>query len=247
MTARRTIGVLGGMGPLATADLYQKIIAATPAQRDQDHLHVIIDADPTVPDRTAALLHGGPDPTPWLVAGARRLAAAGADFIVIPCNTAHAFLGTIRDAVPIPILSMVDETAAALAALLPPGAPAGILATAGTVAVGLYQTALAAVGLDARVPSPEAQTHVDAAIAAVKAGDLSRASTDRALRAAQELVDRGARALVAACTELPLILRPEDVPVPLVDPTAVLAQAAVRVARDARVPLEGGTPHAVRP
>lgn len=246
MTTKRTIGVLGGMGPLATADLYRKIIEATPARRDQDHLHVIIDADPSVPDRTEALLHGGPDPTPWLIAGAQRLEGAGASFIVIPCNTAHAFLGAVRDAVAIPIISMIDETAAEVAALLPRGAAAGILATSGTVSAGLYQNALAAAGLRALVPSPDAQAQVMAAIAAVKAGDLSRATTEKALVAAYELIEQGAGALLAACTELPLILQPNDIPVPLIDPTAVLARAAVREALAARSLPEGVTPDAIR-
>jgi len=130
--------------------------------------------------------------------------------------------------------------------LLPPGAAAGILATAGTVRAGLYQDALAAAGLRALVPGPDAQAQVTAAIAAVKAGDLSRATTEKALVAAQELIERGAGALLAACTELPLILHPSDVSVPLIDPTAVLARAAVRAARDARSLPEGVTPDAVR-
>src|SRR5690606_23023618 len=102
METKPIVGILGGMGPLATADLYRKIIEVTPATRDQDHLHVIIDADPTVPDRTQALLHGAEDPTPWLVAGARRLESAGASFIVIPCNTAHAFLDRLLPEISVP-------------------------------------------------------------------------------------------------------------------------------------------------
>src|SRR5204862_453702 len=108
----RIVGILGGMGPLATADLYRKIILATPAGRDQDHLHVIIDADPSVPDRSAALRGEAPDPTPWLLRGARRLEAAGAAFIAVPCNTAHAFLPALRPQLAIPILATIEEFAA---------------------------------------------------------------------------------------------------------------------------------------
>lgn len=231
MSGKRIVGVLGGMGPLATVDLYRKIIEATPARRDQDHLHVIIDADPEVPDRTEALLRGGQDPTPWLLAGAKRLAAAGADFIVVPCNTAHAFLPRVQPHVAIPLLSMIDETAA-MAASIAPDATIGILATEGTIAAGLYQAAFTAKGLRPLVPSAEGQRHVSAAIAAVKAGETGRATTEVLLIAARELIEQDAGALVAACTELPLVLHQSDLPIStsLIDPTDVLARAAVRTA-----------------
>lgn len=230
MAERLVIGVLGGMGPLATVDLYRKIIEATPATRDQEHLHVIIDADPSVPNRTEALLYGGPDPTPWLIAGARRLAGAGASFIVVPCNTAHAFLPQVQATVAVPFLNMIDETADRLAEMLPPGATVGILATAGTVAAGLYHRALSERGLRAIAPPEDEQAQVSAAIAAVKAGQVGRATSELALGPALGLVRSGARAVVAACTELPLVLRADDLPVPLIDPTRVLAEAAVAVA-----------------
>ncbi len=235
MAERQVIGVLGGMGPLATVDLYRKIIEATPATRDQEHLHVIIDADPSVPDRTEALLHGGPDPTPWLIASARRLASAGASFIVMPCNTAHAFLPRVQPEIAIPFLSMIDETADRLAEALPAGATVGILATAGTIASGLYHRALAERGLRAMSPPEDEQALVSRAITAVKAGKLGRSTTELVLGPALELARRGAQAVVAACTELPLALRAEDVPVPLIDPTRVLAEAAVAVALGQRL------------
>lgn len=244
MTSKRIVGVLGGMGPLATVDLYRKIIEATPAARDQDHLHVIIDADPRIPDRTEALLHGGADPTPLLIAAARRLAAAGVDFIVMPCNTAHAFLPRLRDEIPVPFVSMIEQAAHAAAAVVPPGSTVGILATEGTIAAGLYQDALHAANLHPIVPDAANQTHVTAAIAAVKAGRVGKDVTSEVLLAASHLVERGARALLAACTELPIVLGPEDVPVPLIDPTAVLAQAAVRAATDAAGPRPEPQPEA---
>ena len=133
----RIIGILGGMGPLATADLYTKIIRATPATRDQEHLHVIIDADPTVPDRSAFLRGLGPDPMPKLTAGAERLERIGAAFIAIPCNTAHAFLPALRGRVGIPILDMVAETAVRVRRDHPSARRVGILATQGTIESGL--------------------------------------------------------------------------------------------------------------
>ncbi len=230
--SRRTIGILGGMGPLATADLYTKIIRATPARTDQEHVPVMIHADPTVPDRTAALLHGGEDPLPWLIHGAENLARAGADFVVIPCNTAHAFLDEIRAACPIPIVDMIDESAGAVAALSGHITQAGILATSGTVAANLYQTALGRHGLQPRVPDDAHQALVMETIVQVKAGTIDAHTVDPVLRAAGWLEEGGAGALLAACTELPVVLHQNLVHVPLIDPTDVLAHAAVRLATD---------------
>lgn len=232
----RIVGILGGMGPLATADLYRKIILATPAARDQDHLHVVIDADPSVPDRTAALRGEAPDPTPWLLRGARRLEAVGVAFIVVPCNTAHAFLPTVRPHVAIPILDMIAETAARVHADFPAARRVGVLATRGTVESGLYHRALAAEGLEAITPDAAAQDRlVGAAIAAVKAGDTSAAVGMLVVEAGRGLVAAGAEVLLAACTELPLVLTAANSPAPLLDPTQALAEAAVREALAAPV------------
>ncbi len=226
---RRTIGILGGMGPLATADLYTKIIQATPANSDQEHLPVIIHADPSVPDRTAALLSGGEDPTPWLVRGASNLASAGAEFIVMPCNTAHAFIEQVQDECPIPIVNMIDEAAREVQSLVPRGASAGILATGGTVAAGLYQSALERHGLQYLTPGADGQSLVMETIRRVKAGKIDPETVQPVLAAVRELEDAGAAALLAACTELPVVLRQDLAGVPLIDPTDVLARAAVRI------------------
>ncbi|MCA1705022.1 MAG: amino acid racemase, partial [Actinobacteria bacterium] len=101
--SKLTVGVLGGMGPLATAEFMRLLVASTPAKRDQEHLHVIVDSNPMIPNRTAALLHGGEDPTPMLVESARLLESAGAEILAMPCNTAHCFLADIQAAVSIPV------------------------------------------------------------------------------------------------------------------------------------------------
>jgi aspartate racemase len=230
--SRRTIGILGGMGPLATADLYQKIIQATPAHRDQEHLPVIIYADPAVPDRTAALLADGEDPTPWLIRGSLKLAEAGAAFIVIPCNTAHAFLDQVQPECPVPIVNMIDEAARVVAERAPDAASAGILATSGTLAAGLYQQALQRLGLQHLVPDDEAQALVMETIAHVKAGEIDEHTAKPAQLAAHQMERAGAGALLAACTELPVVLHQQLVRVPLIDPTDVLARAAVRISTD---------------
>ena len=235
----RIIGILGGMGPLATADLYTKIILATPATRDQEHLHVIIDADPTVPDRSAFLRGLGPDPLPKLTAGARRLEQIGASFIAIPCNTAHAFVPALRERVGIPIIDMVAETAASVRRAHPQVRRVGILATQGTIEIGLYHAALRAEGLEPLHPGPDDQDQlVTAAIAAVKAGDTGPEVGALLAEAGRRLAGAGAEVLLAACTEIPLALTPVMVPVPLIDPTQVLAEAAIREA--GAVPVGAG-------
>jgi aspartate racemase len=229
----RIVGILGGMGPLATADLYQKIIMATPAKCDQEHLHVVIEADPSIPDRSAFLHGDGPDPLPALTQGANRLAAAGVAFIAIPCNTAHAFLPQLRARVATPFLDMVAETAERVRVDHPATRRVGILATAGTVRMGLYHAALRERGLEPLHPDARAQELVRAAIAAVKAGDTGPAVGAWLVEASQSLIADGAEVLLAACTELPLVLTQGMLTVPLLDPTQVLAEAAVREGRAA--------------
>jgi aspartate racemase len=240
---RAVIGILGGMGPLATADLYTKIIERTEAASDQEHIPVVMHADPRVPDRTAALLRGGEDPTPWLVRGAQALAAQGATFIVMPCNTAHAFLPRVQPDVERPFLSMIDAAADAVVRELPEARTVGLLATNGTIASEIYQRALRQRGLETLVPDDETQAErVLAAIAAVKAGQYGREPTALLAEAAEGLVARGAEALLAACTEIPIVLRARDVSVPLIDATAELAQAAVETARHLDEAARAGTP-----
>ncbi|HKV43223.1 MAG TPA: amino acid racemase [bacterium] len=232
------VGVLGGMGPLATADFYRKLVHLTPARTDQDHLRVIIDSNPKIPDRTAALRGEGPDPTPALVATARALERAGVDLIAIPCNSAHAFLPAVRQSVRVPVLDIMAEVAAAAAALTPRPQAAGLLATAGTVETRLYHRALAARGIDVVDATPPEQARVAAAIGAVKAGDLGPAVREHVRAVAAALTARGAQVIVLGCTEIPMVTDPGELPVPVLDGTEILAAAAVRDALSADRPAE---------
>lgn len=230
MTARKTIGVIGGMGPAATAEFFRRLVEATEAARDQDHLHVLIDSDPTIPDRTLALVADGPSPAPELVRIARRLEAMGADLLVMPCNTAHAFALEVARSVRVPLVSWVAEAVAHVAAHEVQPARAGVLATSGTIVSGVYQAALAAAGIEAVVPTPREQTDVMDAIYGLKGGDPVQPGVARTLAA---LVDRGAEVILLACTELPWLgLSGADVPI--VDPADVVARRVVALA--------GGTP-----
>ena len=226
---RPIVGILGGMGPAATADLYAKIIAATPATRDQEHLHVVIWADPAVPARATALVPGGDDPTPSLLHGARQLVAMGASFIAVPCNTAHAFFPSIERAITVPFIHMMDETATAVELAYPSIERVGLLATTGTIASRLYQEWFAKHHIEVIVPSDNLQERVVmGAIHLVKAGITVQETTELLAEAATHLVAHGAEALIAGCTELPLVFRDGDASVPVIDPTRVLAEAIVR-------------------
>ena len=217
----KTVGVIGGMGPAATVEFQQRLLAATPATRDQDHLRVLVDNNPTLPNRNDAIAGAGPSPAPMLAAMARGLEAAGADFLVMPCNTAHAFEGEIRRAVTIPFLSLIGETAdtAAAQAL---GGSVGVLAADGCRKAGLYERALAERALDAVTLDEAEQARLMAVIYAVKAGDTGDQVRAEARDLARALEARGARVLISGCTELALVLAEGDIDVPLIDSTDVL-------------------------
>src|SRR5210317_2016823 len=139
----KTIGILGGMGPEATLDCYSRIISSTPAKTDQEHLRVIIDSNPKVPDRTAAIIAAGQSPVPVLVAGCRALQQAGADFIIIPCVSAHFFLADVQQQIELPILSIFDAVTETITREYPAIKIVGLLGTTGTVSGGLFQKRLA--------------------------------------------------------------------------------------------------------
>jgi aspartate racemase len=215
------------MGPAATADFYEKLIRATPAETDQEHLRVVMWADPTVPDRTAALLDGGADPTPFLVRGAEALKEAGADLIAVPCNTAHAFLPGIEAQVGVRIIHMIEETARHIAAMRPHVDRVALLATTGTVRAGLYQDWLSRTGKEVMLPDAGEQAVIMRVIRDVKAGDTRAETRHRIAEVAEGIAKRGAQAVVAGCTEIPLVLHAEDVSVPVADPSQILAEAVV--------------------
>lgn len=223
------IGVLGGMGPAATVDFLAKLIQATPATRDQDHLPVAVISDPRVPDRVAPILTGeGPSPLPALIAGAQALERAGAGCIAMPCHTAHYWAAELAAATPLPLLHIADAVLAELPARVAPPGPVGLLATAATLKAQLYQPRLVAAGY--RCLTPDAvllNGAVLPAIALVKQG--------RALAAAPLLAEalaalrrEGSRCTLLACTELPLALAVlEPPPADCLDATLALARTCL--------------------
>lgn len=155
---RKTIGILGGMGPLATCDLFSKIIQITDASCDQEHVRICIDNNTEISDRTNAIIRHGKDPVPEMVKSAVRLQSFGADVLIMPCNTAHYFYDRILPFVDIPFLSMIDETAKAISdrGLR----KIGLLATDGTLQTAVYEKAFKKRGISIVVPPPENQVHI---------------------------------------------------------------------------------------
>jgi aspartate racemase len=202
----KTVGVIGGMGPEATVDLMQRVIRATPAADDSDHVRMIVDNNPRVPSRIRALIEGtGESPVPCLQDMARRLEDYGADVLAIPCNTAHVYYDEIASSVGIPVLHMIRLTVARILRDMPGLCAAGLLASDAVIKTGLYVDPLAEKGMGLVHPSPERQADLMAAIRGIKAGGPG-ARERNALRAAgEDLVESGAEVLIVACTELSLI------------------------------------------
>jgi aspartate racemase len=241
--SEKVIGILGGMGPEATVDCFDKIIKNTPAAKDQDHLRVIIDSNPKVPDRTAAIIGDGESPVPVMVAGCRALARAGADFVIIPCVSAHVFLSEIQQQIQLPVLSIFDAVAEAVTRDHPRIHTVGLLATTGTVSGGLFQKRLGQDAIKTLVCEDGVQARVMAAIYDIKNAHAARTRSEITadlIAAAESLIassPEGAQGIIAGCTEIPLALKQEHLPVPYFDAVTILARAAVRRAGIEPIPL----------
>jgi len=224
----RVLGVLGGMGPLASAHFMLRLTLLTPAGRDQDHIPAVLWSDPRVPDRTAARLAGGVDPLPALLRGIHGLASAGAGAIVIPCNTAHGWYSGMQAGTKLQILHIVEATGDELTRLRVPPGRIGVMGTAATLAMRLYQQGLERRGYDCIVPTEaEMASHVSPAIAEVKANRVAAAYEPLA-EIAQRLIGRGARAVVLGCTEIPLgIQAGPALPFPVADSIDALARVGI--------------------
>ena len=233
------IGVVGGVGPAATVDFLQKIVRHTDARRDQDHVKLLVEQNPQIPDRTENLIGAGPDPTIALYATCKKLEDGGASLIAIPCNTAHAFVERIQPYLKILVVNMLDVTARHVAATLSGPRRVGVLATTGTVASGVYERALAIHGVEQALPSAAAQLRVMEAIygsEGVKAGFVEGACQDDIRAAIEDLAAQGVDVMILGCTELPVLLPHPTIAceggrvVTLVDPTAILAGRCASIA-----------------
>jgi aspartate racemase len=224
-SSTKTVGVIGGLGPAATLDFFQRILKRTKAVRDQDHLRLIIDNNTKVPDRNAAAKNGGPSPGAVIAATARGLETAGADFIVMACNTAHAYENEIREKISVPFISMIEETVLAVADLRPERA--GVLAADGCLAANLYQDGLRKAGVEPVLLSADSQRTFMELIYRIKSGDTGETVRRSMATLAKKLEVQGAEVIVAGCTEVPLVLSQDDVEAELISSTDVLVERTI--------------------
>ncbi len=231
----KIIGIVGGMGPEATIDLFTRIVKGTRVKKDQDHLRILIDNNPKIPDRTLAIQGKGPSPLPSLIKSAQLIEKAGADFIVIPCVTAHHFYDRLQKRIRIPILHIAVETMSYVQAHLKNIHQIGLVATTGTLRSGLFQRAFSNTKTVILVPAPDVQKNcVMRAIygpEGIKAAGPSAEAKRLILDASRRLIKQGAQAVIAGCTEVPLVLKDGDLPVPVIDSVDILAKAAIKKAR----------------
>jgi len=225
----KTIGIIGGMGPLATADLYLKITNMTEAAKDQDHVHIVIDSNPKIPDRTAYILGEGETPLPEIVKSIRRLEAAGCDFLIMPCNTAHHIIEEIEATTRIPFINMMEVTAKFVANSFA-GQTAGVLATDGTCRSGAYERYFEKHGIQVVKPDQYQPDVMELIYKGVKSGvlDMSLAGIEAAI---EEMKEKGATVFILGCTELSAVShRIRSLGDTFVDPLEVLAMESIKEA-----------------
>jgi len=225
----RLMGVLGGMGPAATIDFLAKVLRATPASSDQEHVPMIVHDVPQIFDRVAPIFAGTDEPLAAMQQGVLRLEGAGVEAIAIACVTAHHWYDRLAATVNVPILHIAD---ASVVKLQTENAPRrlGLLATRGTCKSGFFSQRLAEQGYDLILPDEAIQLHLDQAIAAVKRADLVLAA-EAAEAAGAAFAKTGIERFLIACTELPIAFAPTRYNALAVDSTLALAEACVAFSR----------------
>ncbi len=227
----KTVGIIGGMGPEATAELMRQILRATPAEDDCDHVRMIVDNDPKIPSRIKAIIEGGgEDPGPYLAEMGKRLESWGADFLAMPCNTAHYYYHAIQQAVTIPVLNMIELTADRIAGENSSLRKLGVLASPAVFTTGILERPFASRNIELLAPGKDEQEQVFQAIKIIKAGDCGEEVLESLAAAGRGLVGKGAEALLIACTELSVIGEGLDLPVRVFDSCRTLAEHIVEKA-----------------
>lgn len=229
---KKKIGILGGMGPESTHDLFGYIIRYTNVAKDQDHIPVLIVNDPEIPDRSEFILGKGPSPVDMLIKNAENLEEMGADFLLIPCNTAHYFINQVEEQITIPIIDMIKLSAKHMLKNYPGIKKIGLLSTTGTYKTGIYSNAFNNAGLNIINPDEKRQERIMDAVygkEGIKAG-FRNAPLKILLQSAENLEKKGVDAIITGCTEISLVLKQSHFKIPLIDPLEILAKEAVHLA-----------------
>lgn len=229
----KTVGVIGGMGPKATTDFLNKVIALTSAEKDQRHIKMIVYMDPTIPDRTEAIVGKGESPLQKLIGAAKFLEDAGVDFIVMPCVTAHYWLDEMQNSITISLLDIVGLVLEKIRKETKETRKIGLLATTGAIQSKIFEKVFEPAGYTIVTPGKDEQSnYVMKGIDEIKAGKNPERAKPLFLHACDSLLKKSAELIILACTEIPLSLTAADVKVPLIDVNEVLAEATVRHASD---------------
>ena len=226
-TNKKTVGIIGGMGPGATALLFQKLIDYTDAKNDAEHMHIIIDNNTAIPDRTTAILNGENTPALCIVESGKKLEMCGAELLLIPCNTSHYFYDDIQEQLSVPVVNMIAETAKVC--LNNGYTKVGVLATTGTCNTDTYGRELNKFGVETVYPDVEGQKKVMEIIYdQVKAGrKINVQILDQTLK---KMASKGAQAFILGCTELPFAIKNGDFGYHFLDSLDILAKRAVEMA-----------------
>lgn len=223
----KTIGILGGMGPDATALFFQRVIALTPAQCDQEHIPIIINNNPQIPDRTDAILANGENPVPALQDAIIILEKASVDFILIPCNTVHVYYDEMQRCVDVPIVNLIESVVDDILKRFPDINKVGLLSTLGTIKSGLYHNTLLKHDIELVAPNEVQHDNLQGAIQELK---KQSKDTSAIQSLANDLVRAGVQGIILGCTELSLIAKQLILSVPVFDSIEILAEKAVRLA-----------------
>lgn len=226
----KVLGIIGGMGPLATAQLFTDVVLNTKANKDQDHIHILIDNNTQIPSRPEYILDNTKeDPRDQLILSGKRLEDMGAEFLAMPCNTAHYFYEDIKNEVNIPFINMIEETMNYIRAEYPQVKKIGILSTVGTIKAKIYDQVFDMASIEIINPSEVYQSHVNDLIAGVKAGKNFDDLNDF-MDTIGHLKDFGAQLFIAGCTEISVALKTYDIKGDFVDPMDVLTKSIIHFA-----------------
>jgi len=223
-------GVLGGMGPLATVDFMSNVISLNPIQTEKDHIHLIVDQNPHVPNRQIKTSAQRNKISSLLAERAMKLEAAGADFLVMPCNTAHMFADAIKKVISIPFLNIVEETVAEISRYHSKKTTVGIMATSACLESMIYQEGLVNANRNFIIPNERIQKKCMQIIFSIKDGRDIKSMQKEMKQVAEHLIAMGAEIIIAGCTEIPLVIRDNDISVPLISSTEVLALKTIEFA-----------------
>ena len=225
----KTVGILGGMGPLATSDLFNKIVTLTDAKNDNDHIHIILNNYPIIPDRTKYILGDGENPIKYMIEAALKLEVMGANVVIMPCNTAHYFYDEITEYLTIPFINMIEETAKEIKKVNPESKKVCLLSTQGTYKTKIYDNIFKNYDIEISRPGKAVESVITDIIYSIKKGDTALKNIDKNLLTSYLNSIEG-ESIILGCTELPVAFNILGITKGCIDPTKILAKSAIHFA-----------------